>query len=330
MRSTSPDMRRSHWRALAPLALATMASQALLVVLSTTIVAISHDLGTSVATIGQARSITAAVSIAVSLALSARGDVLPVPRMLLLGSALAVAACGAVAAARSAVVFLAAHALIGLAVALLLSGGFAGVAAFAPERRAWATGYVAAASATAWIVVNPVAANLTEWLSWRAAQAAPAAIAVAALLAARYAEPVPGGGPVAGLWAPLTVPSARRWIGAEIAGYASWTALLTFSGGFFIERIGVRQSIVGWLLAGAAAAFFVASTQSGRLVRRVPRKRLVAVTALATAVLLPVMLTSSHAAAAVGVFCLMGLLAGCAPQRPPGSVSSNCPTMRPR
>ena len=65
--------------------------------------------------------------------------------------------------------FLAAHLLVGVAFACLLSAGFAGVAAFAPERRPWAIGYVAGASALAWIVVNPIAGAVTEWVSWRVA-----------------------------------------------------------------------------------------------------------------------------------------------------------------
>lgn len=296
---------------LVPLVLATMASQALLVVLAPTIVAISADLGASVSTIGQARSTTAAVSIIASVVISKRADALTVPRLLLIGSVLAIAASGAVAASGTAAAFLAAHVLVGLAFALLLSGGFAGVAAFSPESRAWATGYVASANALAWIVVNPIAASLTEWLSWRAAQAAPAAISLAALLTAHSAARVPGGRATAGLWAPLKVASARRWIGAEVAGYVAWTALLTFAGAFFIERIGAGESTTGWLLAGGAAAYLVASTRSGWLARRVPRRRLVAGSALVMAALLPVMMgVTRSAAAALGVFCMIGLLAG--------------------
>ena len=75
-------MDASRWRMLSPLVLSTMASQSLLVVLAPTIVAISADLQASVATVGQARSVTAVVSVLVSLVLSARADRLPVRRQL--------------------------------------------------------------------------------------------------------------------------------------------------------------------------------------------------------------------------------------------------------
>jgi hypothetical protein len=49
-------MDTKEWVRLAPLALATMASQALLVVLGPIMVAVGADLGASVGAIGQARS----------------------------------------------------------------------------------------------------------------------------------------------------------------------------------------------------------------------------------------------------------------------------------
>lgn len=300
------------WRALTPLVLATMTSQALLVVLAPTIVAIGRELGASVATVGQARSVTAAVSITVSVAFAARADALGVRRLIRLGAVLAVAACAAVAAVQTTALFLAAHALVGLAFALLLSGGFAGVAAFAPERRAWATGFVAGANALAWIVVNPLAANLTEWSSWRWAQAVPAGIAVAALLTAGNAQPTPRASrPGSSLWAPFTVASARRWVIAEVVAFGAWTAVLTFAGAFFIQHLGAREAVVGWLLAAGAAAYFAASTRSGWLVRRVPLRLLVAGSSLAMAVAVPVMLgVTDTLLAAVAMFCLIGLVAG--------------------
>jgi predicted MFS family arabinose efflux permease len=301
----------SRWRLLTPLVLGTMASQSLLVVLAPTIVAISRDLDTTVATVGQARSITAAVSITVSVAIIARGEALTVSRLLMVGSILTPLACAAVAASGMTAAFLAAHVLVGLAFALLLSAGFTGIAAFPPEDRAWATGYVASANALAWIVVNPVAANLTDDVSWRAAQAVPAVIALGALVTVRYVDDLPRTGVRLRLWEPLAVPGARRWMGAEMVGFAAWTALLTFAGAFVIERTGASASTTGWILAAAAAAYVVAATRSGWLTRRVPRKRLVIVASLAMAALLPIMLGLTHSTAiATVVFCLIGMTAG--------------------
>jgi predicted MFS family arabinose efflux permease len=296
---------------LVPLILATMASQALMAVLAPTIVAIGADLDGSVGAVGQARSITAGVAIATSAAIMAHIDAVGVPRLLAIGAGLAVIACAAVAAAPVLAAFLAAHALTGLAFACLLSAGFAGVAAFPPERRAWAIGYVAGANALAWIVVNPSVGALTEGASWRAAQAVPAAIAIAALLAARLATPLPGAPAPPRLRALLAEGSARRWIVVEVTAYGAWTAILTFVGAFFIVRLGVGEAATGWFLAAGAAAYFAASTRSGALARMIPRRRLVFAAALAMAALVAVQFNATESVAvAVALFCLIGLAAG--------------------
>lgn len=296
---------------LAPLVLATMTSQALLVVLSPTIVAIGIDLGASVGAVGQSRSITAVVAIAVSALLARRIDAIGVPRLLALGAAIAMAASAAVAASSTLAVFLAVHALVGLAFACLLSAGFGGVAAYPPSRRAAAIGYVAGANALAWIVVTPLVGVLTEWLGWRVAHAVPGGIALVTLLAARAAAPANGRGTPPGLRVLLAASSVRRWIVAELIAYGAWTALLTFIGAFFIERLGVGEAVAGWLLATGAAAYFAAATRFGGLAARVSRKRLLTGSALLMAALLPALLSvTGSVPLAVGVFCVTGLAAG--------------------
>lgn len=193
-----------------PLVTATMASQGLLVVLAPTIVAVGRELGTPVGAVAQARSITAVAAIVTSVAVTARVDSVGVPRLLGVGAGIAVVACAAVAAAPTFAVFLAAHVLVGLAFACLLSAGFAGVAAFPPARRAWAMGRVAAANGLAWVTVTPVVGMLTGWASWRVAQVAPAAVAVATLLTARSAAPVPAAGTAPRLHLLREAVSARR------------------------------------------------------------------------------------------------------------------------
>jgi predicted MFS family arabinose efflux permease len=226
------------------------------------------------------------------------------------GSGLAIAACAAVALAPTLALFLAAHLLVGLAFACLLSAGFAGVAAFTPERRPWAIGYVAGANALAWIVVTPIAGIVTQWLSWRAAQVVPAAIAIAALVATRGARLKPNWSTPAPLAALLREQSARRWLGAEVIAYCAWAALLTFIGAFFIERLGVPQATAGWMLAAGAAAHFAAWSRSGRLVDLVPRRRLAAGSSLIMAILLFALLRTASAPLGVATFCLACLAAG--------------------
>jgi predicted MFS family arabinose efflux permease len=277
-----------------------MASQSLLVVLSPAIVAVAADLGASVGAVGQARSITAAVAIVASIVLTARVDAIGVRRLLRLGAALAIAASAGVAAAPTLRAFLAAHVLVGVALASLVSAGFAGVAAFAPQQRSWAIGHVAGANALAWIVVNPLAGALTENFSWRAAHAVPAVMALAVLAGVR-AAPAAHATAGAGLRVVLADSSARRWILAEMMSFYAWGTYLTFIGAYFVQAYAVGESATGIVLALGAAAFFVASVRGAPLVGRLPRPRVVAVTVLVMAALITLQFE-------VNDFVWMGLL----------------------
>ena len=296
---------------LAPLMLGTMASQALVVVLAPIVVAVADDLDASVGAVGQARAVAAGVALAASVVIARRIDSVAISRLLTLGAGVGLLACAAVAAAPSLTLFLLAQVLVGLALAALLSAGFAGVAAFPPERRAWALGYVAGANALAWIVVNPAVAATADRFSWRAAHAVPAVLALAALIAARWAASPAAAPPDAGLRGLLAERSARRWLVAEVMAFAAWTAVLTFVGAFLIERVGLGQTAAGWALAAGAAAYFASSSQRGRIAPAMPARQLVSATAMVMAVLVVVQFGSDGSGAlAVGTFCALGLAAG--------------------
>ncbi|MPY98720.1 MAG: MFS transporter [Actinophytocola sp.] len=164
--------------------------------------------------------------------------------------------------------------------------------------------------ALAWIVVNPLAGAVTEWLSWRVAHAVPAALAVATLVFGHRLRPGRQQADVP-LRTLVADRGARRWIGAELLAYGCWTALLTFVGAFFIEVLAVNAATAGWLLAAGAAAFFAAPTRSGWLVARIVHRRLVAAAAVAMAVLgLALLALRLGVVPAVVLFCLVGLAAG--------------------
>jgi predicted MFS family arabinose efflux permease len=289
-----------------------MASQALLVVLAPTITAIGDDFDASVAAVGQARSVTAGVAIAASLFIAARIGVIGVRRLLVVGACLELAACAAVGLAPNLWLFLGAHVLVALAFSCLLSAAFAGVIAFPPGERAWAVGYVAGANALTWVVVNPEVGVLTEWVSWRAAELVPAMLALVTLVLAGSADAIPVSRRPMSLRLLASDVSARRWLGSEAVAFASWTALLTFIGAFFIDELGVGEAAAGVLLALGAAAYVVSATRSGQLAARWPRRILVAAAALAMAVILPLTLTVGERGVAAGLalFCLAGLAAG--------------------
>ena len=298
------------WLRLMPLVLATMASQSLLVVLAPTMVATAAELEASEGVVGQARSVTAGVAIAASVVIGSRVQRLGVRAMVRRSAGLAVVASGVVAVSPTLPVFLAAHVLVGMAFAGLLTAGFAGLASFAGKQRRWALGYVAGANALAWVIANPLVGGLTDWASWRLAYAVPAGLALAALLAAGGAAAIPAGSAPPRMRTVFADPSARRWMTAELMAYGAWTAVLTFIGAFLIGRLGVTEASAGWFLAGGAAAYFAASTHSGALMERITPRKLTAVCALVMAALVAAQFSVASVPSAVAIFCLTGLTAG--------------------
>lgn len=306
---------------LIPLVLCAIAAQAQLIVLAPTISTVARDFGTSVGVLGQARSVTAVVAVVASLLLVApwrgrrpaagahRGGLTPAA-LAGLGAAASLAGSLAIALAPGIVPYLAAHLLVGAGFAALLSAAFTGVGAYPRGPRLRAVGWVTAGGALSWILVAPLAGLVAQVVSWRVAQAVPATTAVAALLAARWVAPVPDN-PGASARTLLRDPAARGWVVGESVAYAAWTALLTYGGAYFVDQFGTTASSAGLILAGGAATYALSATKIGALGARWSKRRLVAASAVAMAVLMPQLLTWSRSVAlAAVVFWLLGLSAG--------------------
>ena len=271
-----------------PLVLATIATQASIVVLAPLIVAIGRDLGASLSAVGLARSVMAATAVLVSLSIGSLIDRIGVAPLIQAGALLAMAGAGLSALAPSLAFFYAAHVVTGAGVGCLLSAGFAGVAAyFDDEHAAWAVGWVVGAQAIAWIAGNPLIGLLAEEGSWRLGFLVPATVGalafVAGLLAPRGRTTADARG---GLGAVFRDRSARRWTVAELVAYSAWTAEITYAGAFYIESYGLDESEVGLLLAAGSIVFLVSSTNAARLSRRLPRRPLIVAAALGMGVLL--------------------------------------------
>jgi predicted MFS family arabinose efflux permease len=271
-----------------------------------------------------ARSVMAGVAVAASLAIGPLIDRIGVRPLLVAGGGLALAGAALTAAAPALPAFYAAHAVTGAGVACLLSAGFAGVAAYFDGRdAAWAMGYVVGGQSIAWIAGNPLTGLLADQGSWRLAYLVPGTIAALALaagltaLGGRPAGERPFDGAIApqdgrsrGIRAVFRDRSARRWAIAELVAYSAWTAELTYAGAFYIQSYGVEESEVGLLLAGGSVVFLVGSLSAARLARRVGRRRLIVVAALAMgAMLVPLLNLTPSVGFTFGLFCVMALFA---------------------
>jgi predicted MFS family arabinose efflux permease len=304
-------------RLLLPLVLATVATQASIVVLAPLVVEIGREFDASISSVGLARSVLAGVAVVVSLSIGALVDRIGVRPLVTVGGALAMAGAGLTAASPSLAAFYAAHAVTGAGVACLLTAGFAGVSAYFEESDApWALGYVVGAQSIAWIAGNPVIGLLAEHGSWRLAYVVPGAISALALAGSLMIPRLRGrvtgqrGDARAGLAAVFRDPSARRWTLAELVAYSAWTAELTYAGAFYIRSYGVGEATVGVLLAVGSVVFLVASLSSARLGQRYPRRPLIVISSLGMGLMLiPMMNLTPSVGFTLAVFCVMAAFA---------------------
>lgn len=312
-------MTSSRARRLGPLVLATMATQASIVVLAPLIVAIGEDLGGSDSAIGLARSVLAGTAFVGSLAIGPLIDRIGVRPLIVRGATLALLGALATAASPSLPFFYAAHAITGLGVACLLSAGFAGVASyFDGHEMTWAMGYVVAGQSLAWIVGNPIVGTLAHEVSWRVAYAVPATVCALALVGGLIACPAEGTVAVGeansirdGLAAVAGDRSARRWALAELVGYTAWAGELTYAGAFYIREYGTSEAAVGLLLATGSLVFLTTSLSTARLTAALPRRRLIVFCGFAMgAVLVPAFSWAPSVGVTLALFCLMGVFAG--------------------
>ena len=316
-------MRRSY-RPLIPLVLASLAAQASIFVLAPIVVEIGRHFDASVSAIGQARTVMAAVAALASLRIGPFIDRVGVRPAIVWGGAFAMTGHVVTALATSLAVFYFGHIFIGLGVAFLLSGAFAGAGAWFTEADApWALGYVIGAQSIAWIVGNPVIGVLTDAVSWRLAYAVPGAAALAALATAFAVRNSPRAGAheaaPGGMRGVAGDPSARRWAVAEFVAYAAWTTELTYIGAFYVKTYGVEESVVGFLLAIGSIAFLISTLGTNRLVQSLGgrRRRLVVAGALAMGTMVAVIMNVTPSV--TFTVCLFFLMALCAGVRSTGS-----------
>ena len=293
-------------------------------VLAPIMVEIGRNLDASVSAIGQARTVMAAVAAVASLRVGPLIDRVGVRPLITWGGALAVTGHAITSAAGGLPVFYAGHVFIGLGVACLLSGGFAGAGAWFDERDApWALGYVVGSQSIAWIVGNPLIGVLTDAVSWRLAYTVPGVAALAAVAAAQVArtgraeeQREPSESVMSDV---ARDPAARAWTIAEFVAYAAWTAELTYIGAFYVQTYHVEEAVVGFLLAIGSFAFLISTLGTNRLVERLGgrRRRLVITSALAMGSLVALIMNVTPAVAFT--VCLFFLMALCAGVRSTGS-----------
>jgi DHA1 family inner membrane transport protein len=269
---------RGHRRVSVILFAALFAGQAALIAMSPVLAEAARDLGVSTAAAGQLRTVTGLSAAVTALAVGSVAGRVGLGRLLLGGSLLLALGSLASAAAPSYPLLVAAQLPVGVGVAVVTSVGTLAAAEWAPpEVRTRVLSWALVGQPAAWIVGMPLVGILGE-RSWRYGWLVlPLAAAVsAALLVAPHAGEPPAGSAPGRVRAAVADRKLARWLVSEFFANTAWAGTLVFSGALFTESYGTSTGVTGCLLAVAACAYVAGNLASRRLVRREPRRVLVA------------------------------------------------------
>lgn len=250
------------------------AAQSSLLVLTPILSGVAADLEVSSAAAGQLRAVSGVVAVIVAVGLLIVRRRWELRGMLALGLGLLATAAVSSAAAPSFTALAAAQIVLGGGVALVLAGGLAAAASWAPDgERATLLSWALVGQPSAWIVGMPVIGFVGDH-SWRLAWLVPLAACVLTLIRVLRREP---GTPEL---APTSVrtlfrrPGATRWATTELLAYAGWAGVLVYCGSLLTEAHGASSAAAGIALGGGASGFVIGTFVARRWVEHAARPML--------------------------------------------------------
>jgi predicted MFS family arabinose efflux permease len=255
--------------------LALFTSQTGFLVLTPILPQLARDLGVSTATAGGLRIASGLAGGVVALTLATAGRRVGLRDLIAAGLLLVGLGSAAGAAAPSFALLAASQLAFGAGNAIVLSGGVAAAARWsAPGERARVLSWALLGQPASWVVGMPLIGALAG-SSWRLAMGVPLAASAIALLALASRPADAPDDTRAGIWSVLSGDRAvAGWATGELLAYSAWGGTLTFAGALMIESYGPSPSLVGLLLAAAAAAYFPGNLLARRRAGESPRQLL--------------------------------------------------------
>ena len=293
------------------LLVALAASQAALVVLNPVLPEVARDLGISIATAGQLRTVSGLAAGLVALAtglLAARVGL----RDLLLGG-IAVHALGSIgsAAAPDFAALVVAQALVGVGIGISYSAAIAATAEWASAaERSRVLAVALLGPPLAWIVGMPLVGVVGE-VSWRLTWVAvPAGTAfVAGVLLAGHERTPPAAAP-AGLRLVLATPGIVRWSIGELLAFSGWAGALVYMGALLVESYDLSIAETGFALGLGALAYVPGNLLFRRVVDEHGRILLVILALLAAATVAVLGAVRPSVWFSIGAFAVLSFIAG--------------------
>ena len=287
------------------------ASQAGMLVLSPILPDIAREFGVSTATAGQLRSISGATGglTAVLLAVARRRPGLR--ELLSAGAALVALGSLSSACAPDFWMLVAAQAVLGIGIGLLVAVGIAAAGVWpTPARRPHTLAWAIAGMPAAWIAGMPVVGAVAE-LGWRATLiAVPGATALVVLALVRLRPADPPTRRASGAARSWRRPDVARFTVGELFANAAWASVLTYVGALLLASYDLAAPVVALGLGLTAAAMLPGTFAARRHTRRATPGLLTALTAFQGGAVVVLGTLRPAAALTLGVLAVMAFVNG--------------------
>lgn len=286
------------------------AVQSSLLALTPILTPVAHDLGVTDSAAGLLRAVSGAAAAAIAIGLVAARHRPRLRGLLVAGLALLAGSTLGSALAPTYLVLAAMQVALGAGVAIVLAGGTAAAARWAPPgQRARVLSWALVGQPSAWVVGMPVIGILGEQ-SWRLAWLVPmtaSLLALAGTIRRESGSPEPAPHPLHAL---MRRPGTARWAIGELLAYGGWAGVLVFCGSLLIGAHGASVSAAGLGLGAGASGFVVGTMLARRWVDRAARPLLLAVGPALAVMTLVFGAVRPSFAFSVAAFALVALLSG--------------------
>ena len=260
------------------------ASQAALVVLNPLLPDVAHDLGVSVATAGQLRTVSGLAAGIAALTAGLWATRLGLRELLFFG--VGTLAVGSVVSAISPdfPVLIGAQVLAGFGIGISYSAAVAATAEWAPPvDRSRVLAIALLGPPLAWIVGMPLVGAVGEvsWrLAWLVIPVGMALVATILLLRRPATPPAPAR---AGLRTVFTYPGVVRWSTGELLAFSGWAGALVYVGALLVDTYDLSIAATGLALGFGALVYVPGNLLFRRWVDAYSRRLLVALAISAAA-----------------------------------------------
>jgi predicted MFS family arabinose efflux permease len=287
------------------------AAQAGLLTLGPILPSVAHEFGVSTAGAGQLRTIAGLAGGIAAITVMLAGRRIGLRKLLLAGNGLLGLGSLVSAAAPSLAVLAAAQMAVGAGAGLLISGGLAAAASWAPpEARARTLAWASLGQPASWVAGVPLI-GLTADLDWRYAWlGVPFAASLAGLAAvlSRPRERSAGAGEPRSYSLRLDA-KLVGWGAGEVLAYAGWAGVLVYAGSLLVESYDASPGTVGLALGAAAIAAFPGNLLVRRWLAGSSRELLVVTGLLAAALTVVFGAVRPGFAVSAAIFAVLVLVA---------------------